>query len=242
MRHLRLCIVSVAVGVGIFGTWLAPTWADKDKTYNPIIDPANFVSGINNPFFSLVPGTTFIYEAETEEGLDRDMVSVTHDTKEILGVTCTVVRDRETLDGVLQEDTIDWYAQDEDGNVWYFGEYTTQYAEDGVTVTGHVGSWEAGVDGAQPGIVMLADPEPGVSYRQEFLAGVAEDMAKVLRLNAPVSVAYADFENCLETKEWSPLEPGAIEHKFYARGVGLVLIEELKGKTARMELVDVTTE
>jgi hypothetical protein len=109
-------------------------------------------------------------------------------------------------------------------------------------VTGHVGSWEAGVDGAQPGIVMLADPQPGVSYRQEFLAGVAEDMAKVLRLNADVSVPYGNLEDCLETKEWSPLEPGAIEHKFYAPGVGLVLTEELKGKTFRSELVDIITE
>jgi len=240
MKHSGVRVVTAVIAVGILGIWLAPAWADKDKTYNPIIDPANFVSGIDNPYFPLTPGTTFTYEAETADGLETDVVSVTHDTKVILGVTCTVVTDQSTLDGVIEEDTLDWYAQDKEGNVWYFGEFTTQF-ENGVPV-GHVGSWEAGVDGAKPGIVMLADPQPGASYRQEFLEGVAEDMAKVLRLNARVSVAYGDFENCLETKEWSPLEPGAIEHKFYARGVGLVLISELKGKTVRVELVGITTE
>jgi hypothetical protein len=231
--------------MGMLAVWLAPAWADKDKTYNPQIDPANFVRGIDNPHFPLTPRTTFTYEAQTADGLERDVVSVTHHTKKILGVTCTVVTDKSTLDGVLEEDTLDWYAQDKDGNVWYFGEFTTAYEYDdegNLIGTSNAGSWEAGVDGAQPGIVMLADPQPGASYRQEFLAGVAEDMGAVLRLDARASVPYGDFENCLETKEWSPLEPGKIEHKFYAPEVGLVLIEELKGKTVRVELVDVTKE
>jgi hypothetical protein len=240
MKHLGVPIVMAVVVVGLLGVCLAPAWADKDKTYNPQIDPADFVSGIDNPYFPLTAGTTFTYEAETADGLERDVVSVTDDTKLILGVACTVVTDRSTLDGVIEEDTVDWYAQDKEGDVWYFGEYTTQF-ENGVPV-GHTGSWEAGVDGAQPGIVMPADPQPGASYRQEFLEGVAEDMAKVLRLNARVSVPYGGFDGCLVTKEWSPLEPGAIEHKYYARGVGLVLVEELKSKTVRVELVDVTQE
>jgi hypothetical protein len=240
MKRLWLGISVGVIGVAVLGVSLAPVWADKDKTYNPQIDPADFVSVIDNPYFPLTPGTTFTYEAETEDGRETDVVTVTHDTKEILGVTCTVVRDTATLDDVIEEDTFDWYAQDKEGNVWYFGEFTTQF-ENGVPV-GHEGSWEAGVDGAQPGIIMPADPQSGDSYRQEFLAGVAEDMAKVLRLNASVSVPYGDFENCLETKEWSPLEPGVIEHKFYARGIGLVLVEELKGKTVRQELVDITAE
>ncbi len=245
MKRLWLGIGVGAISVGMFAVWFAPARADVDKTYNPIIDPANFVGVIDNPYLPLISGTTFTYRAETADGQEIDVVSVTHDTKVILGVTCTVVTDRSTLDGVLEEDTIDWYAQDKDGNVWYFGEFTTAYEYDdegNLIGTSNAGSWEAGVNGAKPGIVMLADPQPGESYRQEFLAGVAEDMAKVLRLNASVSVPYGDFENCLDTKEWSPLEPGAVEHKFYARGVGLVLIEELKGKTVRSELVDVTTE
>ncbi|OHB66485.1 MAG: hypothetical protein A2Y77_03135 [Planctomycetes bacterium RBG_13_62_9] len=240
MRRLWLGIGIGAIGTAMLAVCLAPAWADADKTYNPVIDPANFVSVIDNPYFPLTPGTTFTYEAETADGLERDVVSVTHDTKVILGVTCIAVTDQSTLDGVIEEDTVDWYAQDIDGNVWYFGEDTKQY-ENG-EVVGTVGSWEAGMNGAQPGIVMQADPQPGASYRQEFLAGVAEDMGKVLRLNARVSVEWGDFDSCLKTKEWSPLEPGAVEQKYYAQGVGLVLIEELKGKTVRVELVDVTTE
>jgi hypothetical protein len=241
MRRSWLGISIGVIGVAVLGMSLAPVWADKDKTYNPQINPADFGGPIDNPFFPLAPGTTFTYEAETEDGLETDVVSVTGDTKSILDVTCTVVTDQSTLEGLIQEDTVDWYAQDNKGNVWYFGEYTTayEYDEEGNLIgTSHAGSWEAGVEGAQPGIIMLADPQPGDSYRQEFLAGVAEDMAKVLRLNARVSVPYGEFNDCLETKEWSPLEPGAIEHKYYARGIGLVLVEELKGKTVRQELVE----
>lgn len=217
----------------------------KPDKYNPVIDPANFVDGdsnplpIDNPFFPLVPGTTFIYEAETEDGLEHNEVYVTHDTKEILGVICTVVSDKEWVDDVLVEETLDWFAQDYLGNVWYFGEDTKSY-EDGMVST--EGSWEAGVDGAKAGIVMLADPVPGASYRQEYYEDEAEDMAKVLRLNANVSVEYGDFEDCLKTKEWSPLERGTVEHKFYAEGVGLVLVEELQGGKVRVELIDILTE
>ena len=176
---------------------------------------------------------------------------VTHETKAILSVTTTVVQDTATVfdevtpEGRVEEETEDWFAQDAEGNVWYFGEFTTsfEYDEQGNLIgTSNEGSWEAGVNGAKPGIIMLAHPRPGDSYRQEFAEGVAEDMAKVLRLNASVSVPYGDFEDCLETKEWSPLEPGHIEQKFYAPGVGLVLVLEHHGKTVREELVDVVTE
>ena len=126
------------------------------------------------------------------------------------------------------------------GDIWYFGEYSEQW-EDGVVV-GTEGSWEAGVDGAKAGILMLGDPHPGDSYRQEYWEDEAEDMAKVLRLNATVSGPSGYHENCLETKEWSPLDAGNVEHKFYAPGVGLVLVKELKGKTLHVELIEVTTE
>jgi len=147
-----------------------------------------------------------------------------------------VVHDWETVNGELSEDTYDWYAQDNNGNVWYFGEDTTEYLDDGTT--SKEGSWEAGVDGAEPGIVMLAEPIPGTSYRQEYYEGNAEDMGKVLRLNARVAVEYGDFDDCLKTKEWTSLDPGVIEHKYYAPGVGLVLVKELKGTTVRVELID----
>ena len=218
----------------------------------PAVDSANFYNNldepflINNPYLPLEPGTILIYESETEEGLTREVFDVTYDTLDILGVTCTVVHDQAFVnvegEWILLEDTHDWHAQDNDGNVWYFGEDTLEYLYDAswnLVGTSTEGSWKAGVDGATAGIVMLAFPSPGISYRQEFLEGVAEDQAKILRLNARVSIGYCDFNDCLETKEWTRLEPGAIEHKFYAPEIGLVYIEELKGKTVKTELVEI---
>ena len=137
-------------------------------------DPCDFgIENIDNPYTTLTPGTTFTYESVTEEGTEEDIVVVTNETKEILGVTATVVRDTVTLDGELIEDTFDWFAQDKEGNVWYLGEDTKEY-ENGEVVTTE-GSWEAGVDGAEAGIVMLADPQVGDTYRQEWYPGHAED-------------------------------------------------------------------
>lgn len=213
------------------------------KRYDlPHVNPNDFVSLIDNPYMPLESGTTFVYEAETKDEFILNNITVTDETKEIMGVSCTVVYDVEWVNDLLTEETYDWYAQDSSGNVWYFGEATTEYLYDetGVLIgTSTEGSWEAGVDGATPGIVMLATPKPGISYRQEFYEGVAEDMSKVLRLNAHVSVEYGDFAGCLKTKEWTPLKPGVIEHKYYAPGIGLVFVEEIKGKTVKVALVDV---
>ncbi len=205
-------------------TFLVPPYTETDQ----------------NPYMPLVQGTTFVYKPVPNEENVVDTVVVTSDIKDIqIGADplniyhCIVVRDYETVNGVPDEDTEDWYALDKDGNVWYFGEYTSYPSGS------HEGSWTAGVDGAEPGYLMPAPASlvPGLSYRQEYYEGVAEDMGKVERLNAKVSVAHGDFEDCLKTKEWSPLEPGGTEHKYYARDIGLVLIEELTGgKTVRMEL------
>lgn len=202
--------------------------------------PSDFAPVVTNPYFPLIPGTTFTYRSETDEGVETNTVEVTHDTKTILGITATVVHDRVYLDGVLTEDTFDWYAQDRQGNVWYLGEQSCEI-ENGACVSTE-GSWQAGVDGAQAGILMWASPaaHKGKTYRQEFLAGVAEDMAKVLRLNARASVPYGDFSGCLETMEWSPLEPGVREHKFYCPGVGTVLEVQPKGGRVSSELVSIT--
>jgi hypothetical protein len=198
---------------------------------------------INNPFTTLIPGTAFCYKSETEDGTETNEVTVvdTDCNLELAGLKTIVVRDVVRLDGVLTEDTYDFYAQDNDGNVWYLGE-ATKTCEDNMTE----GTWNADEPGAEPGIVMLADPMPGNSYQQEFLADVAEDLGKVLRLNANVSVPYGDFEDCLKTEETTPLEPGKIEHKYYARDIapgigGLVLVEELDGEPVRTELIDVLT-
>jgi hypothetical protein len=202
---------------------------------------------INNTYLPLVQNTTYCYQAETEEGTEIDNMIVTTCPENILGIDVVVVRDTATLindenpDGIVVEDTFDWFAQDDDGNVWYFGEDTLTCGEE----PSSAGSWEAGkipsggTDPAIPGIVMLAVPKTGVSYPQEQAAPAAEDMAKVLRLNAKVSVPFGDFEDCLKTKEWTPLELGSIEHKYYAPDIGLVLVEELKGKTVISELINV---
>lgn len=211
-----------------------------EAPYDPVIDPANFLTSttINNPFFLLTPGTTFIYEGQTVAGFEHDEFFVTHNTKVILGVTCIEVHDTSTVDGVLTEDTFDWFAQDNAGNVWYFGENARQLV-DGVIV-GVEGSWTAGVDGAKPGIIMEAQPQVGDFYRQEFALDAAEDVAEVVSLNGPVSVPYGVFQNCLETEETSPLEPNALEHKFYCKGVGNVLTQDITaGET--LPLVQITT-
>ena len=208
----------------------------QDADFNPQIDPADFVEGVDNPFFPLVPQTTYIYEGTSDGVTERIVVQVTNQTREVMGVTTTVVRDRVWEDGELVEDTYDWYAQDVDGNVWYFGEDSSEI-EDGEVINKD-GSWEAGVDGALPGIIMWADPEVGASYRQEYYAGEAEDMAEVLSLNAAESVAMGDFDALLQTNEWTPLEPGIAEHKFYAEGIGVVLELKVAGGEGRIELID----
>jgi hypothetical protein len=205
--------------------------------YSPVIDPSNFVATIDNPFMPLPPGTNFVYVGDTGNGIESNVVSVTHNTKVILGVTCIEVHDVVFTDGVLTEDTRDWFAQDAAGNVWYFGE-NSQELENGLPVSLE-GSWTAGVDGAKPGIIMKANPVVGDFYRQEFSLGNAEDLAEVVSLTNSVMVPFGSFTNCLQTAETTPLEPDALEHKFYAAGVGEILtIDEVTGE--HLELVQIT--
>lgn len=154
-----------------------------------------------------------------------------------MGVTTVVVRDTVRLDGEIIEDTFDWFAQHRDGSVWYFGEDTHEY-EGGVPVNA-AGAWEAGIDGAQPGIVMPAEPAVGDSYRQEFYEGEAEDEAEVLALGETVTVSFGTFDDTVKTADTTPLEPGVLEHKYYARGVGLVLEVNVNEDGTRTELVTV---
>jgi hypothetical protein len=201
--------------------------------YSPTIDPRDFVATIDNPFLPLAPGTRFIYEGATDEGLERTEVVVTPDTRTVMGVPCVVVRDTVWLNGEMIEDTRDWYAQDRAGNVWYFGEDTAEYKAG--KVVNHKGAWEGGVNGALPGIVMKASPKVGESYRQEYYAGEAEDMAEIVALNETISVPAGTYNGVLKTLEWTPLEPGVAEFKYYAPGVGLVL-EAKRGSRERTEL------
>lgn len=192
---------------------------------------------IDNKYFPLEPGTTFVYRGKTEDATEGDTVAVTSDTKNIMGVKCVVVNDKVTEDGKLTEQTYDWYAQDNKGNVWYFGEDSREIKNGKVKSTG--GSWEAGKDGAKPGIIMPANPKVGETYRQEYYKGEAEDMAKALELDGSATVPQGSFENVLVTDEWTPLEPNIAEHKYYAAGVGNVLEVATKGPRERLELVDV---
>lgn len=212
-------------------------------TTAPVFEPANFTNPthINNPYFPLAPGTTFRYEGTPRGQGQVEEVAVSRDTKLILGVRCVVVRDRVWIKGELEEDTFDWYAQDRDGNVWYMGEDASEY-KNGVLV-GHSGSWEAGVSGAQAGILMEARPQIGDVYRQELLEGEAEDMAEVVSLTESISVPYGSWAgNVLATKEWSALEKSGLEQKYYAPGVGNVRSETVKGGSEALELVGIRTD
>ncbi|MCB9897296.1 MAG: hypothetical protein H6825_04770 [Planctomycetes bacterium] len=189
-------------------------------SYDPAIDPADFTSEIDNPLFPLPVGAHWTYESVTDEGTELIEVEALDETRVILGVACRAVRDTVTLDGDFVEDTLDWYAQDASGNVWYFGELSFSY-EDGF-VADLEGSWIAGVDGAKPGIVMFAAPAIDTTYRQEWLPGDAEDAATVLALDGSITVAVGTFEDCVVTEEFTPLEPEVLENKFYVAGIGLL--------------------
>lgn len=193
--------------------------------YSPAIDPANFVATVDNPYNPLPPGTTYVYEGNTADGLEHNEVAVTHNTRVIDGVTCVEVLDTVTLNGELTERTLDWFAQDKDGNVWYFGENSEVLS--GGLVVDLGGSFAAGVDGAHPGIIMKAHPAVGDFYRQEFLLNEAEDLAEVLSLSESVTVPAGTFAHCLKTKETEAIDPSALENKFYAAGIGNVLTHDL---------------
>jgi hypothetical protein len=207
--------------------------------YDPVIKQADFVGTIDNPYFPLKPGTTFIYEGRTAGGLEHSEFAVTHNTRVILGVTCTEVRDTVFTDGVLTEDTLDWFAQDKDGNVWYFGENTHEL-EDGL-ITTIDGTFMAGVNGDKAGIIMKAHPAVGDFYRQEFSLGNAEDFADTISLTESVTVPAGSFNHCLKSQETTPLETDLLEHKFYAPGVGNVLTVDANTGD-RIELIRITTD
>jgi hypothetical protein len=252
MNTTRRCLMLLALAFCLVTMLTLPALARRcQESYNPEIDPDAFVDDkgdplpIDNKDWPMVPGTTFVYEAETDDETELNLVTITHDTKVVTGVTCVVVFDREYEDDLLTEKTWDWYAQDDHGNIWYFGEKTEayEYDDDGNLIdTSTEGAWEAGIDGALPGIIKMGKPRPGTSYRQEYLEGEAEDMGKVLSLRAKVNMDFGTFRRCMKTKEWTPLDRGNVEHKCYAPGVGLVLIAELKGKTKYVELVGILVE
>jgi hypothetical protein len=203
-----------------------------------LVSPGPFSARVDNPWFPLTPGTTYVYRGVKDGEPARDVVTVTHQTRTIIGAPCVAVSDRLYLSGRLEERTTDWYSQDAKGNVWYFGEATAELDARG-RVKDRSGSWLAGRDGAQPGIFMFAHPRVGQSARQEYLKGQAEDHFQVLSLHASVNVPYLSSTRAILTKEWTPLEPGTIDHKYYVRGIGTVLEQTVKGGVERNALVSI---
>ncbi|MDX6492686.1 MAG: hypothetical protein QOH02_621, partial [Gaiellaceae bacterium] len=193
---------------------------------------------VTNPWFPLRPGTTYVYTGMRDGHPSRELFTVTRSTTVIQGVRCTAVFDRLYLRGRLFERTTDWYAQDRRGAVWYFGERTAELDANG-HVTSTEGSWQSGVDGAKAGIYMSAHPSVGQSFRQELYRGHADDHFAVVSLKASVSVPYVTSHHALLTKEWTPLEPGVLDHKLYVRGIGTVKEETVKGGSERNVLVSV---
>src|SRR5262249_9827097 len=201
-------------------------------------DPGSFSARVDNPLFPLVVGRTLVYSGVKDRKAAIDLVQASRATRVIDGVRTRVVEDRLFLDGILEERTGDYYAQDRCGHVWDFGEDTAELDHHG-NVTSTEGSFHAGVDGAQPGVFMQAAPELGRRFRQEWYAGHAEDTYKVIGLSEPVKVPYGTFSHALRTSETTRLEPGVLDNKLYVRGIGEVVETSLTGPTETLKLVDV---
>lgn len=224
---LRVLAVAALIG--------NPTRSPAGEPYRPKIDPAEFTHVVGNPFLPLRPGTTFVYSEDDRREKRENRIMVTRETRTIMGVKCVVVHDTVTLNGALVEESFSWFAQDRRGAVWFFGEATRGFKTGGRVST--AGSWEAGVNGAQPGIIMPATPKVGDRYRQEFLYSVAEDIGQVVGLGESVTVPCGTYTGCVRTREWSMLESGT-SRKWYAKGVGLVRAESTDGEVSM--LVSVT--
>ena len=209
-----------------------PTGADPVN-----LDPADFSANITNPYWPMKPGMRWIYRnVETGSEPQDIVIVVTTATKKLAnGVTARVVRDTASSKGEIIEDTLDWYAQDSAGNVWYMGEDTAEF-EKGKIVS-REGSWEAGVGGALPGIIVPAQPQVGQTYRQEYKKGEAEDNGEVLATTHRVEVKGGSFEDALVTMDTSTIEPDVVEYKFYAPGIGPLLALDVSGGAGREELV-----
>ena len=211
---------------------------DDAGSYSPSIHPAEFVDIIDNPYLPYVVGSRWVYEGVSDGESERVEIEVLSETREIMGVDATVVRDTVSVGDEMIEDTFDWFAQDQEGNVWYFGEDTREF-EDGVAVNAE-GAWEAGIGGALPGIVMPAEPSVGDAFRQEYFPGAAEDMGEILEVGVARSIAVGDFDDVVVMKHWTPLEPEIIEEKWFAGGVGMIYEATTAGGAGSVELVEFT--
>jgi hypothetical protein len=237
-RKLVTGFAGATVAIGLIAAMWASSASAVVRTSAPVFDPNNFATVVDNPFYPLPVGRTLVYSGIKDGQTQRDTVTVTSQTRVVLGVTTTVVSDVADHDGALLEKTSDWYAQDRQGNVWYLGEDTVHYLPHGKTDTS--GSWEAGVNGAQPGIIMEANPQIPDSYRQEYLVDQAEDTAWIVDRGGTITVPYGKVRNVLTTLEATRLEPGAYDQKIYGSGIGIVLEQSLSGPNEYAKLESVT--
>jgi hypothetical protein len=241
MRSGRIVPIAIAALLAA-GLLVTRDWTERVAAgpSPAAIDPNDFTEPVPNPYFPLTPGMVFRYRGSEDNQRFVERLAVTPATKVIQGVTTTVVRDiLRRADGTLAEKTHDWYAADNNGNVWYFGEATATYRPDG-SINSTEGSWEAGVKGAVAGTIMLANPKPTDAYRQEFYPGHAEDQAWTVQVNAHVRVPLRSFDRVVRSFEWTRLEPNVLSAKFYARGFGIVKEQDVAGGTELFELVAVT--
>lgn len=237
-NHVIAAATLAVVTLGVVAA--AGLGASGPATASPGLDPAQFVSGVDNPYYPLTPGTTFVYRGERDGASQVDRVHVTDRTKLVQGVETMVVLDIARHGGALIEKTFDFFAQDVDGNVWYFGEDTKEYDARGHVISTE-GSWEAGVDGGVAGIIMEASPQVADGYRQELYAGHAEDQAWILTLRNAIDVPYGRLHQVIRTMEWSPLEPKVVDEKYYAPGIGIVFEISVAGGDEVAKLVAVNT-
>jgi hypothetical protein len=227
MAHPAIALIPL---LGAFGGTPPPLPQGSEPVK---LDPGAFTTRIDNRFFPMTPGTRWVYREQGENGhVQRVTVTVLRRTRKVAGVRARIVHDVVTQGGEVVENTYDWYAQDRTGNVWYLGEDTTEH-QDGRS--NRSGSWEAGVDGAQAGVIMPARPRVGLRYRQEYYAGHAEDRAQIASLHGRAMVPYGRFPDVLVTRDSDPLHNGPPEHKYYAKGIGPVLGVSAGG--SREELV-----
>jgi hypothetical protein len=237
MRKVAALLAALGIAAAVV-VW-APWASSAGSGYEPVLDPADFTTTIDNPYFPLPVGRTLVYQGVKDGQTQTDTVTVTNETKVVAeGITARVVTDVATHDGTLLEKTSDWYAQDDHGNVWYLGEDTAAYLPGGKVDPS--GSWEAGVHDAEPGIVMEANPQIPDAYRQEFLSGEAEDTAWIVDRGGSITVPFGKFKDVLTSLEATRVEPGAYDQKVYAPGIGIVREQALTGETEVAELVSVT--
>lgn len=237
MTTKRSAVIASLTATALAGGTLLTALAGGAPAQAAGPDPADFAHPKANAYFPLKPGLVTRLRGTDDGEHFREVVRITHHTKLIQGVRTTVVRDVvHRADGTLAEKTHDWYAADNGGAVWYFGEQTATYRHDG-SVESREGSWQAGVDGARAGRIMPADPHPTQAFRQEFHRGDAEDQAWIVQDNATRTVPAGTYDHVVRSLEWSRLEPGVVSVKFYAAGVGIISEHDMSGGNETFELV-----